>query len=493
MTLERLISKTDFKILQGGLDTEITGIAYDSRRVADGFVFVCMTGANVDGHDYIENAVANGAAAIIVSREAPMISGVTYIFVSDTRHALAMMSCEFFGNPSHELNVIGITGTKGKTTISYMIKKLLEAVGHKVGVIGTIQSIIGDRVEKAKNTTPESYELQRMLREMVDCDCDFAVLEVSSIGLKMSRVDGTRFPLGIYTNFSRDHIGRDEHATMEEYIASKSLFFRMCETALVNADCSMWEEVLGNHTCDVIFYGEKESVCIRADGIENAKREERLCVDFTLSSGEHSARVKVGLPGRYSVLNATAAMGAAIFFGEDWQKLTDALIDISVPGRTQLAAKGLPFTVLIDYAHNEISMESLLKSLREYSPNRLICLFGCGGNRDKARRLAMGEKAAKYTDLAILTEDNPRFEAPEDIIADILTGMNGKGSYEIIPDRREAIIHMLEIAQAGDICAVIGKGHEDYQDIRGVKHPFVEADIIAEWARLRTAQWQSAD
>ena len=482
MTLERLTGKIKYRILQGAIDIEISGLAYDSRRVTPGAVFVCMTGAVVDGHDYIEKAVENGAAAIVVGREVPMISGVTYILTDNTRHALAMLSCEFFQNPSHELKVIGITGTKGKTTISYMVKKLLEAMGHKVGVIGTIQTIIGDRVEKAKNTTPESYELQRMLREMADSGCNFAVMEVSSIGLKMSRVDGTRFPLGIYTNFSRDHIGGDEHASMEEYLECKSMFFRMCETALVNADCPMWEEVLNGHTCDIILCGESDTAAIRAGGLENVRRQERLCVDFTLSAKNQRSRIKVGLPGRYSVSNALAAIGAALFFGADSKVLVDALVDISVPGRTQLAATGLPFTVLIDYAHNEISMESLLKSLREYNPSRLICLFGCGGNRDKARRLAMGEKAAKYADLAVLTEDNPRFEAPEDIIEDILTGMNQKGRYEIIPDRRAAIIHMLEIAEPGDICAVIGKGHEDYQDIKGVKYPFVEKDIIAQWA-----------
>ena len=485
MTLERLIRKIKYKTLLGATDIEVTGIAYDSRKVSPGYVFVCMTGAVTDGHDYIEKAVENGAAAIVVSREVSMISGVTCVLTEDTRRALAMMSCEFFGNPSHEIKVIGITGTKGKTTITYMIKKLLEAIGHKVGVIGTIQTVIGDRIEKAKNTTPESYELQRMLREMADCGCDFAVLEVSSIGLKMSRVDGTRFPLGIYTNFSRDHIGGDEHASMEEYIACKSMFFRMCETALVNSDCPMWEEVLKDHTCDIIFYGENESADIRAGELENVRRRERLCVDFTLLAREQSTRINVGLPGRYSVSNALASIGAAMFFGAGCQKLADTLVGISVPGRTQLAAEGLPFTVLIDYAHNEISMESLLKSLREYNPARLICLFGCGGNRDKARRLAMGEKAAQYADLAILTEDNPRFEAPEDIIEDILAGVDNKGKYEIIPDRRDAIIHMLEIARPGDICAVIGKGHEDYQDIKGAKYPFVEKDIIAEWARLQ--------
>ena len=485
MKLDRLLKRIEHKAFQGALDLDITDIAYDSRSAIPGALFVCLTGAVVDGHDYIDAAIDKGATAILVSREVPMVDGVTYIFTSDTRLALAELSCEFFGNPSQEINVIGITGTKGKTTVSYMIKRLFEHSGHKVGLIGTIQTIIGDKHEKAKNTTPESYELQKLLRQMVDAGCDFAVLEVSSQGLKMHRVTGTRFPLGIYTNLSRDHIGENEHADMAEYTACKSLFFRMCDTALVNADCPHWREVLQGATCKTVFFGTGDDADIRAANVADTRLGERLCVAFTLSSGAFSGTISAGMPGRHTVYNALASLGAAAFFGVSYADLQTALVDVTVPGRSQLAATGLPFTVLIDYAHNEISMESLLVTLRAYNPNRLLCLFGCGGNRDKSRRYAMGEMAGRYADLAILAEDNPRDEDPRDIIDDIIFGMDGRGKYEIVVDRQEAIFHMLDIAQPGDICAIIGKGHEDYQEIRGKKYPFVEADVVARWVGER--------
>ncbi len=464
MKLSQLTAPIACRILRGEPEIEIADLAYDSRRVTPGALFCCLPGTAVDGHDYIAAAVEKGAVAVLVSREVPLLPGVTYIYTEDTRQALALMSCEYFGHPSCELDVIGITGTKGKTTTSYMIKKLLERGGHKVGLIGTIQTIIGDTAEKAKNTTPESYELQKLFRRMADAGCDKAVVEVSSQGLKMHRATGTRFPLGIYTNLCHDHIGPDEHADMAEYIACKSLFFRMCNTALVNTDDAGWRDVLAGHSCKIIPYGMGENTDITGAALQNTVRDSRLCVDFTLTAEGKTYPMSVGFPGAFSVYNALAAAGAASFFGMRYEDMETALIDVRVPGRTQPAATGLPFTVLIDYAHNEISMENLLSSLKAYHPNRLLCLFGCGGNRDPARRYDMGEKAGRYADLTILTEDNPRYEDPLDIIDDISIGLRrAEGAFEVVPDRKNAIFYMLDMAQPGDICVLIGKGPENYQ------------------------------
>lgn len=464
MKLRELIAGADCAVRRGAPDTEIAGIAYDSRRVTPGGLFVCLPGAELDGHQYIEGAVSAGAAAVLTLPGHRVPEGAVHLESGDTRRALAQISCTFFRNPSYELNVVGITGTKGKTTTAYMLRKLLEGGGRRVGLIGTVGAIISDRHEKTENTTPESYELQRLLREMADAGLDTAVVEVSSQGLKTHRVEGTRFTLGIFTNLARDHIGEREHADMAEYAACKARLFRMCDHALVNADADGWEDVLAGHNCTVSFYGiEARTFDLWGEGLRCVMRSGVPGVEFTLRTPAEAHPVTVGLPGRYSVYNALAAWGAAAYLGMAYRDMAGGLEDIRVPGRCQIALQG-------------------------YEPKRLIVLFGCGGGRDRARRLAMGEMAGRYADLSILTEDNPRDEEPQAIIQDILRGMRRAGGrYEIIPHRREAILHMLELARFGDICAIIGKGHETYQEIMGERHYFSEQEIVTEWARRQPA------
>ena len=459
-------------------DREITDLIIDSRRVGPGCAFICLRGASVDSHRFAAQAAQAGAAVIFA--EYPVEADAPVLLVPDTRRALALLSAAFFGCPAKRLTTIGITGTKGKTTTTSMLRAILEAAGHKVGTIGTIGVVIGDTVTPLNNTTPESYDVHRYLKEMADAGCDFCVMEVSSIGLKAHRVEGITFDVGLFTNFSPDHIGGNEHKDMEEYLFCKSLLFRKCRIGVINADDAAAQGILQGHTCQVETYGFSEQAGLRASDDHLISRPDYLGAGFTLS-GQLTGDVRVRIPGTFSVYNALSAIAVCRLFDIPMDVIQQGLDTVTVKGRVEPVPVPGSYTLLIDYAHNAVSMENILTTLRAYQPNRLICLFGAGGNRPKIRRYEMGEVCGNLADLSVITADNSRFEDVMDIIADIKTGMaKTNGHYVVIPDRRDAIRYCIEQAQERDIIVLAGKGHEDYQEICGVKHHFDEREVVAE-------------
>lgn len=467
-----------------GEDAEISDVVYDSRRMVPGCAFVCMRGSAVDGHRFAKAAEGKGAAVIIA--EEPVEVSVPVYLVEDTRKALALMSAAFFGNPAgNGIRVIGITGTKGKTTTAAMIRAILEANGNTAGIIGTIGVAIGDRVLKTDNTTPASYEIQKYLREMADSGCEYCVMEVSSIGLRDLRVYGFPIEIGIFTNFSEDHIGGAEHKDMQEYLESKRRLFRLCETGIINIDDPSWEKMTEGHTCALKTYGFDEKAQMCAADYHLLSRRGFLGISFAVS-GALQFTAEVAVPGRFNAYNALAAVACCHELGISPEAMNRGLGTVSVKGRMEPVPVPGAYTLLIDYAHNAVSMQNLLETLREYHPNRLVCLFGAGGNRPKLRRYEMGEVCGRLADLSVITADNSRFEDVNDIIADIKTGIRKtEGKYVTIPDRREAIRYCLENAQEGDVIVLAGKGHEDYQEIRGQKFHFDEREIIAEILKER--------
>jgi len=480
MLLTELLEQLEYQVIQGEESREITELVYDSRKVTKDSVFVCISGAVCDGHDFIPQVVKDGAAAVIVEKDVVVPEHVTVVRVDNTRLALACMSAAYFGNPAKELKTIGITGTKGKTTTTYMIKSILENAGFKTGLIGTIETIIGDKRIPACNTTPESYLVQKTFREMVDAGCDCVVMEVSSQGLMLHRVGGFIFDYGIFTNLEPDHIGPNEHKDMAEYIACKGMLFSRCKVGILNADDSHIDEVLKNHTCKVETYGVEKEADFKANDLHLWREAGSLGVAYHIS-GLLDMDVSIDIPGKFSVYNSLAAISICRHFGVKDDDIKKALKQVRVKGRVELIPVSDRYTLMIDYAHNAMSLESLLTTLRAYQPHRLVSLFGCGGNRSKLRRFEMGEISSKLAELTVITSDNPRDEEPMDIINDILTGVKkADGAYVTIPDRKEAIRYCMENAEDGDIVILAGKGHEDYQEIKGVKHKMDERDLIAE-------------
>ncbi len=463
----------------GNLDVEITDIIYDSRKVVKGCAFVCLRGSSVDSHEFAQQAADAGAAAIIAQR-AVSVQNAAVVLVEDTRYAMAVLSAAYFQHPAEQIRVVGITGTKGKTTTSYMIRSILEAAGIKTGLIGTIGTIIGEQVIQTNNTTPESYDVQRYLRMMADNGCEAAVIEASSIGLKDHRVSGFTFDIGLFTNFSPDHIGGSEHKTLEEYMQCKNMLFRQCKTGIINIDDENWQGITANHTCTIETYGFHADADLRAQNEQLISRPGYLGVHFDVS-GQLDFGVDVDIPGKFSVYNALAAIAVCRHFQVSRQNCMDGLNTVKVKGRVEPVRVPGNYTLLIDYAHNALSMENILETLREYKPHRLICLFGAGGNRARSRRYEMGEVSGKLADLSVITADNSRFEDVMDIIADIKVGMSKtNGKYIVIPDRKEAIKYCMENAEDGDIVVLAGKGHEDYQEIKGVKYHLDEREVIAD-------------
>lgn len=478
MKLSELLSPLGLR--EGFQDVEITDIVYDSRKAKEGCAFVCIRGAASDGHRYAAQAAAAGAA-VIVAEEQVEAPGAQVVLTDDTRKALALMSAAYFGYPAeHDIQVVGITGTKGKTTTAYMVRSILEAAGHKTGVMGTIGVLIGGELIQTDNTTPASYEVQKYLRRMADAGCEYCVMEASSIGLKDLRVYGFPFAVGVFTNFSEDHIGGVEHKDMQEYLESKAKLFSMCGTGVMNLDDPSLEGILKGHTCRVRTYGFQEQADLRGADCRHLNRPGFLGISFQVS-GELSFTAEVGIPGRFNAYNALAAIGCCRELGIPVEAMKQGLSTVKVKGRVEPVPVPGNYTLLLDYAHNAVSMENLLTTLREYEPKRLVCLFGAGGNRPKVRRYEMGEASGRLADLSVITADNSRFENVLDIIEDIKTGMHKtNGKYIEIPDRREAIRWCLENAQDGDIIVLAGKGHEDYQEIGGEKHPFDERVVIRE-------------
>ncbi len=480
MKLEKLLERMDYKVLAGSTDIEISTLVYDSRKVEKASVFVCISGAVSDAHDFIPDVVKKGAAAVVVEKDVTPIEGVTYIKVDDTRLALACMSAAYFDYPAEKINTIGITGTKGKTTTTYMVKSILESAGIKTGLIGTIESICGDKRIPSANTTPESYRVQELFKEMVDEGLDAVVMEVSSQALMLHRVSGFTFDIGVFTNLEPDHIGEHEHKDFADYMHCKSLLFRQCRLGIFNGDDEHLEGVMKGHTCQVETYGYKSTNNLVAENVELKKEHGALGIKYHVS-GLLDFDVEVNVPGKFSVYNSLTAIAICHHFNVDKKAIGEALHHVSVKGRIEIVPVTKRYTLMIDYAHNAMALESLLTTLKEYEPGRLVCLFGCGGNRAKSRRYEMGEVSSRLADLTVVTSDNPRDEEPMDIINDILQGVHkADGEYVTIPDRKEAIRYCMENAKDGDIIVLAGKGHEDYQEIKGVKHHMDERELIAD-------------
>lgn len=480
MKLSQLLERLEYIVVQGSDDIEITTLINDSRKVEEGSAFVCISGAVVDGHTFVEQVAEKGAAAVIVEKDVEAPADMTVIKVADTRYALALMSAAYFGYPADKLKVIGITGTKGKTTTTYMIRSILEEVGHKVGLIGTIEAIIGDKVIPAANTTPESYTIHKYFAEMVEAGCDSVVMEVSSQGLMMHRTAGIPFEIGIFTNLGKDHIGPNEHKDFDDYKYCKGLLFKQCKLGIANVDDKYFKDVFEGATCKVETFGFAEEADFRAVNTHLVSRPGYLGVAYDVC-GKQNFDVEIDVPGTFSVYNSLTAIAVCSHFGVPVDVVKAALKVAKVKGRIEMVKVSDEFTLMIDYAHNAMSLESLLTTLKEYHPQRLVCLFGCGGNRSKDRRFEMGEVSGKLADLTIITSDNPRFEEPQAIIDDIKTGIEKTdGKYVEIIDRKDAIKYAIEHGQPGDVIVLSGKGHEDYQEIKGVKYPMDERVLIAE-------------
>lgn len=480
MKLSQLLERMEYTCVQGSADIPVSHLLYDSRNACPDGVFVCISGAVMDGHTFISDVVMKGVTAVIVEKEVKAPAHVTVIRVENTRVALAYMSAAYFGYPAEQLKTIGITGTKGKTTTTYMVRSILENSGFKTGLIGTIETIIGKKVIKANNTTPESYLVQQYFRDMVNAGCECVVMEVSSQGLMLHRVDGVTFDYGIFTNLGPDHIGPNEHKDLDDYIHCKSLLFQKCRHGIVNIDDSYVERIIEGHTCDLETFGMSEKADFCASDMKLLQKPGLLGVTYHLS-GRMDMDVEIDIPGRFSVYNSLTAIAICHHFNVPNENILKALTDVHVKGRLETIPISPKFTLMIDYAHNAMALESLLISLKEYQPKRLVTLFGCGGNRDPHRRYEMGEVSSTLSDLTVVTSDNPRFEEPMDIINDILIGVRkGPGKYVTIPDRKEAIKYCIENAEEGDIIILAGKGHEDYQEIKGIKYPMDERDLIAD-------------
>ena len=478
--LGRLLERTEYKVIQGDTNIAINKLCYDSRKVEKGDVFVCIKGAGFNAHDFVDDVVEKGAAALIVQEDVNVPSDVTVVKVENTRKALACMSAAYFDYPAEQLTTIGITGTKGKTTTTYMVKSVLDSVGIKTGLIGTIGAVYGDEIIKTANTTPESYIIQEAFRKMVDAGIQCVVMEVSSQGLMLDRVAGFIFDYGIFTNLEPDHIGPNEHTSFEHYLECKAMLFKQCKHAIVNIDDKHTKEILEGATCDVETYGVEKDADFRATNIELFTKPGKLCVSYDLT-GKMEMPVEIHVPGIFSVYNSLCAIAICSHLTDDKEVIQKALIDISVKGRVEIVKVSDRFVFMIDYAHNAMSLESLLTSLKEYNPKRIVTIFGCGGNRSKDRRYEMGEVSSKLADFTVVTSDNPRFEEPMDIINDILIGVKkADGEYAIVPDRKDAIRYAIMNAKDGDIIVLAGKGHEDYQEIKGVKYPMDERTLISE-------------
>lgn len=485
--LKELLEQLDYTCERGSLEKRVEAVVYDSRKVVKNCLFICIKGANFDGHQAAYQAAADGAAAILACGEVsvPEDSEVTLIRVEDTRYAMALVAAAWFDHPAEKLTTIGITGTKGKTTTTYLVKSILENAGRKVGLVGTIETIIGSEHIHAVNTTPESWILQEYFDRMVKAGCDTVVMEVSSQALMLHRTQGFLFDFGIFTNLESDHIGPNEHESFEDYMRCKGLLFKQCKVGIANGDDAHWKAVTKGHTCCLETYGMSEGADLRAKDLTFTNHQGHLGVSFR-TEGLLSMDAEISMPGRFSVYNALTAIAICRHFGVSEADIQKALLAAKVKGRIEMVKVSDEFTLMIDYAHNAMALESLLTTLKEYEHGRLVCVFGCGGNRSRERRFEMGEVSGKLADMTIITSDNPRFEEPDSIIADIVTGMKKTdGAYLAIPDRKEAIAYAIDHGQPGDIIVLAGKGHEDYQEIKGVKYPMDERNIIADILKER--------
>ncbi|MFU0784110.1 MAG: UDP-N-acetylmuramoyl-L-alanyl-D-glutamate--2,6-diaminopimelate ligase [Thermoanaerobacterium thermosaccharolyticum] len=476
MRLADVLKDIEYTIVKGNVDVDIRGICYDSRNSKDGSMFVAIKGFKSDGADYIGDAIERGAVAVLVDREISIDKDITLIKVQNTRKSLAKIASNYYGDPSKQLFLIGVTGTNGKTSVTYMIKSILESQNNKVGLIGTIQNMIGDKVYPTERTTPESLDLQRYLRLMVDEGVKYVVMEVSSHSLALNRVDECDFDIAVFTNLTQDHL--DFHKTMDDYANAKAKLFRMAKTAcVINIDDDYSSFIIENSNAKVVTYGIKDYAYIMAKDIKNDIKGAK----YTVQIEDIKSDIALKIPGLFSVYNSLAAISVAFILGIPLQSVKMALKDVKIKGRFEVLDIDAPYNVVIDYAHTPDGLENLMKAFGEYDTGRKILLFGCGGDRDKGKRPKMGEVAGKYADFVIITSDNPRSEDPIQIISEIEMGIkNTKCPYKIIENRKEAIKYALSIAKDNDIVILAGKGHETYQVLKDRVIDFDEREIVKE-------------
>lgn len=484
MELKKILSGLEGLKVKGNLDVEITGIESNSKSVKEGFLFIAIKGFVVDGHKYIQNAIEAGAVAILIEegcdlKDIKVPENVALIMHKNTREALAICASNFFGNPSKKFKLIGVTGTKGKTTTTFMIKEILEKAGHKVGLVGTIATYInGKKYADSDRTTPESLELQTIFNKMAEAGCEYVVMEVSSQSLKLHRVDGCNFDVALFTNFSEDHISEKEHPDMQDYFESKLKLFEKCKVGIINAD-DLYALKIPKRFPESKFttYGIDNSCDVLAKDITITNSY----VDYRVKITDKNERIKAGIPGRFSVYNSLAAICVAKRYGVSPEVIKEALEEVRVPGRSELINNKKELPIMIDYAHSPESLENILQAVKSYTRGKVISVFGCGGDRDKGKRPIMGEISGRIADYTIITSDNPRTEDPETIVKEIEEGIiKTKGSYEVIVDRTEAIVAAIKMATKRDIIVLAGKGHEPYQEINGIKHPYDERIIVNE-------------
>jgi len=460
-------------------DTEISSVTDDTRKVIEGSLFVCVKGGSFDGHTAAAEMLEKGAAAVVCERDLGL--GDRQIITENSRKLYGQICSAWFGHPERKMKLIGVTGTNGKTTITNVIKHILMKNGHKTGLVGTIQNEIGDEILHTDNTTPMAYDFMGLLAKMADAGCEYVVMEVSSFGLCQYRIGSSYFDVAVFTNLTQDHL--DYHKDMEDYYQAKKMLFNICDCAVINADDDYGRRLYGEVGCRKLSFSVKENADFYADGIKIKSTGS----SFWFCNGDKSHLIKTRMPGQFNVSNITAAIAACLEAGLTIENIIPAVEEYNgVKGRCEVIPTGLDFTVICDYAHTPDAVENILRSVKEYTENDLICLFGCGGNRDAAKRPKMAKAAAKYADKLIVTSDNPRNEEPEAIIDDILAGLEGVDvNYDVVVDRKEAIFHALKIAEKGDIIVLAGKGHEDYQILAGMEHiHFDEREIVAAGLKL---------
>lgn len=465
-------------------DTEITSITDDTRKVQLGSLFFCIKGGSFDGHNAAAEMLEKGAAAVVCERDLGL--GDRQIITSDTRKLYGEVCAAWFGHPEKKMTFIGVTGTNGKTTTTNIIKHILMSTGHKTGLIGTIQNEIGDEIFHTDNTTPFAYDFMELLAKMADAGCEYVVMEVSSFALVQKRIGSTHFRLAVFTNLTQDHL--DYHKDMEDYYQAKKMLFDMCDTALINIDDEYGRRLYNEVNCNKLSFSIENQADFCANIIKMSSTGSSFAIKSkSLNGTDYKLLIKTHIPGKFNVSNITSACAVCTELQIFDDEISEAVYNYNgVKGRCEVIPTGRDFTVICDYAHTPDAIENILRSVKEYTENRLICLFGCGGNRDSAKRPKMAQAAAKYADRLIVTSDNPRNEVPEKIIEDILAGLeNTDILYNVVVDRKEAIFYGLQIAEKGDIIVLAGKGHEDYQILAGMKHiHFDEREIVAEGLKL---------
>ncbi|MBQ6066496.1 MAG: UDP-N-acetylmuramoyl-L-alanyl-D-glutamate--2,6-diaminopimelate ligase [Clostridia bacterium] len=479
MLLAQILSGISYDC-SGDVNIDIADIVYDSRKAAPGTLFVALCGAFSDGHDYAEGAYLRGARAFLVQKDVALPADALVVKTADTRAALAVLSGNFFGHPDRELAVIGVTGTKGKTTVTHMMRACLDRCGIKSGVIGTVGAYYGDTFVPTVNTTPESYETQKLLREMADAGCRVACMEVSSLGLKSHRVDGIRFHTAVFTNLSPDHIGGAEHDSFEEYAYWKKQLFHGCGRALLNADDPFSQEIIAELDCPYQTFSVGEAADFSASDVQRLRADNFFGVGFTCHTKDGAYPVKSAMPGFFSVYNALAAFGVCVGLDAKPEQAAAAMAAAKVRGRNECIEVPADYDVIIDYAHNGQSFRSVIDTFAEYDHNRIITVFGSVGDRAQLRRREMGEVSGRLADLSVVTTDDPGFEDPQAIAEEIASYVKKAGGvYRIIVDREQAVACALSEARKGDIVLILGKGHETYQKVRGEKVYYSDHEAVA--------------